>query len=87
MSSEPSVEPIVIKYHAGRSHGVLYDADLNFRTLDELREWAARGIEFTIVDAGSGEDLTRIMLAHWDEGSLVDPMANRVPTTRSSTPR
>ena len=70
MSSEPRAEPIRITYHAGRSHGVLYDAELNLHTLDELREWVSRGIDFTIVDAKTGEDLTRPALAHWDEGIL-----------------
>jgi len=90
MSSKSKAEPILIKYYCGRRHGILYDADLNFRTLDELREWAARGVDFTIIDAGSGEDLTRILLVHWDEGILIDPLANRtapIRPRRSSTSR
>ena len=78
MSSSRKAKPIIITYYAGRSHGVLYDAELNLHNLDELREWASRGVAFKIVDAGSGEDLTRLILAHWDEGILVDPLATRI---------
>ena len=69
-------EPILIKWYAPR--GVLFDADLNFRRYEELVDWAARDIDFVVVDMDTGEDITRILLAHWDEGHLVDPLARRV---------
>jgi hypothetical protein len=41
----------------------LVDDQLNVRSLDELRRWAARNVAFKVIDAESGEDITRILLA------------------------
>jgi polyhydroxyalkanoate synthesis regulator protein len=57
--------PIIIKfqrcYHA--KIGVLLDANLDLYGLDELRRWAARKINFVVIDSDTGEDITRILLA------------------------
>jgi hypothetical protein len=58
-------EPIKIKYHRSRSlpRGFLIDDNLDDHSLDELREWAARKVNFVVIDSDTGEDITRIMLA------------------------
>ena len=55
----------IIKFHRHRfaKRAVLFDEELELRSLDELREWAARGEDFVIIDSESGEDITRILLA------------------------
>jgi hypothetical protein len=42
---------------------VLVDDQLNLRSLDELRDWAARNVPFQVLDSATGEDITRILLA------------------------
>ena len=58
-------EPIKIKFHRSSSlpRGFLFDDNLDSHSLDELREWAARKVNFVVVDSDTGEDITRIMLA------------------------
>jgi polyhydroxyalkanoate synthesis regulator protein len=58
-------EPILIKFHRHRYArlAVLFDPDLEFRSLEELRDWAARKIAFVVIDTETGEDITRILLA------------------------
>ena len=42
----------------------LYDAtNRRYVCLGQLREWAAEGVPFTVVDAEDGADITRILLA------------------------
>ena len=42
----------------------LYDTqEGRYVTLDDLRLWASRGVPFTVVDAESGDDITRVLLA------------------------
>ena len=42
----------------------LYDTDAaRYVTLDDLRAWASEGVPFTVVDAETGDDITRILLA------------------------
>jgi polyhydroxyalkanoate synthesis regulator protein len=55
----------IIKFHRHRfaKRAVLFDEELELRSLDELREWAARGEDFMVIDSESGEDITRILLA------------------------
>lgn len=53
--------PILVKRY-GRQR--LYDTvAARYLTLDELRRWQATGIGFVIVDAETGEDVTRVLLA------------------------
>jgi polyhydroxyalkanoate synthesis regulator protein len=42
---------------------VLYDEQLDLRSLEDLRDWAARGVDFVVIDSETGEDVTRILLA------------------------
>ncbi|MBV8763643.1 MAG: hypothetical protein JO137_11470 [Hyphomicrobiales bacterium] len=45
------------------ARAVLVDEQLNLRTLDELRRWAARRIPVRVIKSATGEDITRILLA------------------------
>ncbi|MEE2566345.1 polyhydroxyalkanoate synthesis repressor PhaR [Hyphobacterium marinum] len=59
--SDDTTDAIVIKKYANRR---LYDTSSSkYVTLDHLRDLVKRDIEFTVVDAKSGEDLTRGVLA------------------------
>ena len=55
----------IIKFHRHRhaQRAVLYDERLDLRSLEELREWAAGGADFVVIDSESGEDVTRVLLA------------------------
>lgn len=56
-----SSAPVLVKRYA-RSR--LYDTSaLRYVTVDELRAWRARGTPFLVLDAETGEDVTRILLA------------------------
>jgi polyhydroxyalkanoate synthesis regulator protein len=53
--------PVAIRLY-GRAR--LYDPAAGcYRTLAELRQWRASGIAFTVIDAETGEDVTRALLA------------------------
>jgi hypothetical protein len=58
-------ELIKIKFHRSkyRPRAFLIDENLDDHSLDELRRWAARKINFVVIDSDTGEDITRIMLA------------------------
>jgi polyhydroxyalkanoate synthesis regulator protein len=58
-------EPILIKFHRHRyaPRAVLYDPELELRTIDELRDWASRDVNFIVIDSETGEDITQILLA------------------------
>ena len=58
-------KPRVVKFHRHRhaQRAVLYDEQLDLRSLEDLRDWAAKGIDFVIIDSETGEDVTRILLA------------------------
>jgi len=78
-------KPIVLRWHTGSVYGALFDADLNWRTSEDLLEWVARGVAFVVIDHASGEDITRIFLAHWRDGRIVDPVgAGRLVRRRKS---
>ena len=52
---------IVVKRYAGSR---LYDAtNRRYVTLAQLRTWAAEGIAFAVIDAATGADVTRVLLA------------------------
>lgn len=53
--------PITIKRY-DRSR--LYHAAAGrYVNLDDLRDWTAQGVEFSVVDAETGQDVTRVLLA------------------------
>jgi polyhydroxyalkanoate synthesis regulator protein len=61
MSAKPKASPILVKRYA---RGRLYDATAGrYVTLAELRDWAARPAPFVVLDAETGEDVTRVLLA------------------------
>ena len=61
MASLPSIQPIIVKRYA-RSR--LYDAThRRYVSVDELRAWASSGTDFRVLDAETGDDVTRILLA------------------------
>jgi polyhydroxyalkanoate synthesis regulator protein len=42
----------------------LYDTQsASYVTVVDLRLWAARGVQFTVIDVETGDDITRILLA------------------------
>jgi hypothetical protein len=60
-----SEAPRIVKFHRHRyaQRAVLYDDDLELRSVDELRGWADSGVNFIVIDTESGEDVTGILLA------------------------
>jgi polyhydroxyalkanoate synthesis regulator protein len=57
--------PRVVKFHRHRfaRRAVLFDDKLELRSLDELRDWATRGVNFVIIDTETDADVTRVLLA------------------------
>jgi polyhydroxyalkanoate synthesis regulator protein len=52
---------ILVKRYAGSR---LYDAtNARYVSLAQLRNWTAEGIAFAVIDAATGADVTRILLA------------------------
>jgi hypothetical protein len=43
---------------------ILVDEALDLRDFDEIEGWAKRKVNFVVIDADTGEDITRILLAH-----------------------
>jgi polyhydroxyalkanoate synthesis regulator protein len=61
MSEPRRIRPIVVRRYA-RSR--LYDAvNRRYVTLQQLRDWKAKGIAFSVTDAETGADITRVLLA------------------------
>jgi polyhydroxyalkanoate synthesis repressor PhaR len=57
----PEAEPVVIKKYANRR---LYNtAASSYVTLDHLSEMVREGVDFTVQDAKTGDDITRSVLA------------------------
>ena len=58
-------EPIRLKFVRSTidPRSVLIDEELNLRGFDEVHSWAKRKIDFVVIDADTGEDITRILLA------------------------
>jgi polyhydroxyalkanoate synthesis repressor PhaR len=62
MADTDATEPITIKKYANRR---LYNtATSKYVTLDDLSAMVKSGAEFVVVDAKSGEDITRSVLTH-----------------------
>jgi polyhydroxyalkanoate synthesis regulator protein len=54
-------QPILIKRYAGSR---LYDpAAARYVTLEQLRRCQAQGVSFTVIDARTGADIRRVLLA------------------------
>jgi len=50
----------LIKRYSGSR---LYDTEaLRYVTIDDLMVWVSKGISFVVIDAETGEDITRILL-------------------------
>jgi hypothetical protein len=58
-------EPIRLKFvrSAIDPRSILVDEELNLHGFDEVHDWAKRQIDFVVIDADTGEDITRILLA------------------------
>jgi hypothetical protein len=58
-------EPIRLKFirSAIDPRSILVDEELNPHGFDEIYDWAKRNIDFVVLDADTGEDITRILLA------------------------
>jgi polyhydroxyalkanoate synthesis repressor PhaR len=53
--------PRLVKRY-GRSR--LYDTQAaRYVTVADLRAWVSKGIPFTVIDAETGDDITRVLLA------------------------
>jgi polyhydroxyalkanoate synthesis regulator protein len=53
--------PTLVKRYGGNR---LYDTtNRRYVSVDQLREWAAKGMAFSVVEAESGKDITRMLLA------------------------
>ena len=61
MHAEPQYAPILVKRYAGSR---LYDTvALRYLTVSDLRKWADNDVRFVVVDADTGDDVTRVLLA------------------------
>jgi hypothetical protein len=62
---QASGEPIRLKFIRSTidPRSVLVDEALNPYGFDEIYDWAKRKIDFVVIDADTGEDITRILLA------------------------
>jgi polyhydroxyalkanoate synthesis regulator protein len=59
MTPSPT-QPILVKRYGGSR---LYDAgNLRYVSVDELRDWAAKGVVFVVQDSETGADVTRVLL-------------------------
>jgi polyhydroxyalkanoate synthesis regulator protein len=61
MSAARTLKPIVVRRYA-RSR--LYDAEnQRYVSVEQLIGWAAEGVAFVVLDAETGADVTRVLLA------------------------
>jgi hypothetical protein len=73
MVDKDSPLPRVLRWYSG---GAVWDDELNLRSHGELMRWVRDGENFLILDHETGEDVTRIFLAHWngDRTEVIDPI-------------
>ena len=59
-------EPIRLKFvrSATNPRSILVDEELNLYGFNEIQSWAKHKVDFVVIDADTGEDITRILLAH-----------------------
>jgi hypothetical protein len=55
----------VLRYQRSKvtSRAVLFDANLDLYSVDQLRRWRRHGVAFAIIDTETDEDITKILLA------------------------
>jgi polyhydroxyalkanoate synthesis regulator protein len=55
----------VLKYQRSSytSNAIVFDADLNLHSLEQLRELARDGVQFSVVDVETEEGVTKVLLA------------------------
>ena len=55
----------VLKYQRSTytSNAIVFDADLNLHSLEQLRELARDGVQFSIVDVETEEGVTKVLPA------------------------
>lgn len=60
MNDQPAAEPVIIKKYANRR---LYNTSTSaYVTLEDLADMVKKGVDFTVHDAKTGEDITRSVL-------------------------
>ncbi len=47
---------------------ILIDADLDVHSVNEVSGWVKNGADVVAIDGAPGEDITRIVFAHWENG-------------------
>jgi polyhydroxyalkanoate synthesis regulator protein len=53
--------PVIVKRYA---QSRLYDTERGcYVSPDQLREWTSHGVVFSVIDAETGADVTRVLLA------------------------
>jgi hypothetical protein len=59
-------QPIRLKFIRSTidPRSILVDEELNLHGFDDIQNWAKRRVDFVVIDADTGEDITRILLAH-----------------------
>jgi polyhydroxyalkanoate synthesis regulator protein len=61
MAMQTQQQPILIKCYAGAR---LYDpAAARYVTIEQLRRWEAEAVWFCVIDARTGADIKRVLLA------------------------
>ncbi len=61
MSATREATPVLFKRYGG---GRLYDtAHLRYVSIAQLRGWIAAGVAVSVIDAQTGADVTRVLLA------------------------
>ena len=58
-------EPVRITFMRSRlgPRAFLIDSNLEIYSIEELRDMAARKVDFVVIDETSGDDVTRVLLA------------------------
>jgi polyhydroxyalkanoate synthesis regulator protein len=57
----PQNPPVLVKRYAGSR---FYDmTHLRYVSAGQLRRWAEEGVSFSVIDAETGADITRVLLA------------------------
>ena len=65
----PDAAPRRVMFHRHRyaARAVLFDENLDLRSVEDLQEWSDLGIAFVVIDSETGQDVTRVLMAkRWD---------------------
>jgi len=78
-SPDQAQGPIVLRLQRMKSspQALLVDKDLDVHGFDEIGNWIAAGADVTVIDSDTGDDITRILFARWQDGRVVDPIGER----------